>query len=72
MKHLVSKCPGIGTGVVGDDLAGAEKFPFVDKQTFETDGTAGVDFVGADADFGAEAIAEAIAEARAAIPEDVR
>ena len=61
----------VGAGVVGDDLAGTEEFPFVDQETFEANRTAGVDFVGADADFGAEVVAEAVTEARAAIPEHI-
>ena len=36
------------SGVVGDDLAGAEEFIFVDDESFETDGAAGVDFIGVD------------------------
>jgi len=39
-------------GVVGDDLAGSEHFPFVDYQAFEAYGTSGVDFVCAYADLG--------------------
>ena len=38
-------------GVVGDDLAGAEKFPFVNHKSFEADGAAGVNFRRAYADF---------------------
>ena len=61
----------VWAGVVGDDLAGAEEFVFVDDQSFESYGAAGVDFARADTDFCAEAVAEAVAEARAAIPEYV-
>lgn len=38
-------------GVVGDDLAGAEEFPFVNQKAFETDGAAGVNLRRADANF---------------------
>ena len=62
---------GVGAGVVGYDLACARESPFVDQEAFEADRASSVDFVGADADFGAEVVAEAIAEARAAIPKDV-
>lgn len=62
----------VWAGVVGDGLAGAEHFPFIDYETFEADWASGVDFVCADADLGAEAVAEAVAEARAAIPENIR
>jgi len=53
-------------------LAGAEHFPFVDKQSFESYGASGVDFVCADTDFGAEAVAEAIGESRTAIDKHIR
>jgi hypothetical protein len=33
-------------------LAFAVEFPFVDEQAVEADGATGVDFAGADADFG--------------------
>ena len=36
------------SGVVGDDLAGAVQFVFVNDQALEADGAAGVDLVGAD------------------------
>jgi hypothetical protein len=49
----VRELPGVGAGVIGDDLAFAEELPLVDDQAVEADGAAGVDFVGADADFGA-------------------
>ena len=60
----------VGTGIVGDDLAGAEELPFIDEQALEAYGSAGVDFVGADADFGAEVVTEAVIKTCAAIPED--
>ena len=62
---------GVGAGVVGDDLAGAEELVFVDEKALEADGAAGVDFVGADADLSAEVVAEAVAKARAAVPKDI-
>jgi len=52
-------------------LAGTEEFVFIDYQAFESYGAASVDFVGAYADFGAEAIAEAVAETRTAIDENI-
>ena len=61
---------GVGTGVVSYDMACAGESPFVDQQAIEADGASGVDFVGADADLGAEVVAVAVAEASAAIPED--
>ena len=45
--------PCIGAGVIGYDLAFAIELPFVDQEAIQTDGASGVDFVGADADFGA-------------------
>ena len=62
---------GVGAGVVGDDLAGAEELVFIDEKALEADGAAGVDFVGADADFSAEVVAEAVAKGRAAVPKDI-
>ena len=56
------------SGVVGYDLAGAVQFVFVNDQAFEADGAAGVDFIGADSDFGTEAVAKAVGETRAAVP----
>jgi hypothetical protein len=49
----VGELAGVGAGVVRHDLAFAEELPFVDDQAVEADGASGVDFVGADADFGA-------------------
>ena len=37
--------------VVGDNLAGAEEFPFVNQEAFEADGAAGVNLRCAYADF---------------------
>jgi len=60
----MGELPGIRAGVVGYDLAFAEELPLIDYQAVEADGAAGVDFVGADADFGAQAVLVAVAEAR--------
>ncbi len=57
--------------MVGYDLAFAEELPFVDYQAVEADGIAGVDFVGADADFGAQGVTVAVAETRTGVREDV-
>lgn len=62
---------GVGAGVVGYGLACACESPFVDQQALETDRASSVDFIGADADLGAEVVAVAVAEARATIPENV-
>lgn len=42
---------GVGTGVVGYDLAFAVQFPLIDQEAVEAYGASGVDFVCADADF---------------------
>ncbi len=59
---------GVRAGVIGDDLAFSEELPFADHQAVEA---AGVDFVGADGDFGAQAVTIAVAETRAGVPENV-
>ena len=61
----------VWAGIVGNDLAGTEEFPFVDDQAFEAYGASGVDFVCADSDLCAEVVAEAIAETRAAIDKHI-
>ena len=38
----------IFSGVVCDELAASVQFVFIDNESFETDGAAGVDFIGAD------------------------
>ena len=40
--------------VFAGGLAFADEFPFVADESFESDGAAGVNFVGADTDLGAE------------------
>ena len=52
-------------------MAGAAELVFVDYEALESYRAAGVNFVGADAELGAEAVAEAVAESRAAVPEYV-
>ena len=71
LNFSMCKLLGVRAGVVGYDLAGAGELPFVDQQAFEAYGAAGVDLVGADADLGAEVVAVAVAEASAAVPENV-
>jgi len=44
-QFLVAKFPS-NFGIVGDDLAAAEEFPFVDDEAFESDGAAGFDNIG--------------------------
>ena len=61
----------VWAGIVGYCLAGSEHFPFVYQQAFEAYGAAGVDFVCADSDFGAEVVAETVAESSAAVNKDV-
>ena len=57
-------------GVVADDLAVAAQEVFVGHEAVEADGAAGVELAGADADFGAEAVAEAVGKAGGAVAVD--
>jgi len=61
----------VRAGIVGDDLAGADQLPFVNHEAFQADRTASVNLVRANAQFGAKAIAIAIAKTGAAIPKDI-
>ena len=54
-----------------DGLAGAAQDPLVGREALEPDRPARVELAGRDADLGAEAEAEAVGEARGAVPEDV-
>ena len=62
---------GFRAGVVGYDLSGSSQFVFVNDESFESYGAAGVYFVCADSDFCAEAVSKAVAKARAAVVEYV-
>jgi hypothetical protein len=57
--------------VVGDNLAGTNKFPFVNHQSFQPDRPAGVDFARADTHLGPQAVAVAVAESRAALSQKI-
>ena len=58
-------------GEVAHGLAVPNQFVFVNHEAIQTHWSPGVDFAGADADLGAKAIAETIAEAGGAVPEDI-
>ncbi len=64
MEGLLSAC------VVAHDLAASVQAVFVGDQAVESDGAAGVELAGGDADFGSEAIAEAVREAGGAVAVD--
>ena len=51
-QFLVGEFAGVQAYVVGDDLALAIQFPFIDHQSIQAHRASGVDFVRADADFG--------------------
>jgi len=53
--------PGVQADVIGNDLAFAIQFPLVDQEAVEAYGASGVDFAGADTDFGAQAVTVAVA-----------
>lgn len=57
MELLLPRC------VVAYDLAVAEELVLVGDEAFEADRASGVDLGGGDADFCAEAVAEAVSEA---------
>ena len=67
----MGKTAGLGTGIVANDLTIAQQPPLVDEQALHAHGTAGVDFIGADAHLCPETESEAIAESGAAIPEHI-
>jgi hypothetical protein len=75
-ERRMSGWSGDFTGVAGwcrgsvADLAGADADPFIGGEFFEAHGTAGADFVGADADFGAHAELATVGEAGGGIPID--
>ena len=56
--------------VGGGDLPVAAQQPAIGQQPLDTDRTARVQLVGADADLGAQAVAEAVGEAIAGVVED--
>ena len=53
----------VGAGVVAHDVARAREAVFVGDDAVEADRAARVEFAGADADLGAETVAEAVGEA---------
>src|SRR5207244_10046905 len=57
-------------GVCRNDMAVSDELVFVDEQSFDADGAAGVSFVRADADFGAKAITEPIGKPGRCVPEN--
>ena len=54
------KCFGIFADVIARNMSFTRYYVFVDDETFEAYGTAAVQAVGADAHFGAEAIAKSV------------
>ena len=57
-------------GIIADDLAVSAKEVFVGHKTLETDRTAGMQLAGADADLGAEAVAESVSKAGGTVAVD--
>ena len=58
------------TGIISHTLAVTQQLEFIAKQSIQSHRAPGVEFAGADAHFGTETKAEAVAEAGGAVPED--
>ena len=56
----MGKCSGIFADVIARNMSVTCYHVFVDDETFEADGTAAVQAVGADAHFGTEAVAKSV------------
>jgi hypothetical protein len=52
-QFLVGKLPRVQAHIICNYLAFAVEFPFADEEAVESYGATGVDFAGADTDFGA-------------------
>ena len=62
---------GVGPAIVGHDMPLTLHAPLIDYQSFQAHRPPGVDFVGADAHFGPEAVAKSIGKTTAAVPENI-
>ena len=58
----------VRTGIRRDDVAISDQLVLINQQSLDSDWPAGMSFVRADADFGAEAVAESIGETGRRIP----
>src|SRR5262245_48707686 len=69
-SRLVHERLRIVPRVRGDNMAVADQLIFVDQQAFHPHRAASVRLIGADADFGAEAVAKTVGKASGSVPVD--